>query len=116
MQSRHAGSWRKINRFDHLNHLAYLAAVKWDISSPKAGERVGVITRLKGYFSMIEVYRPYTLTREGAYPTRKNSVEVKYTFVNPNSENKAVEDILRQIIFEKLLAMLDSPYHSASEN
>ncbi|WP_255397009.1 hypothetical protein [Flavonifractor sp. An10] len=43
-------------------------------------------------------------------------MEVKYTFVNPNSENKAVEDILRQIIFEKLLAMLDSPYHSASEN
>lgn len=39
----------------------------------------------------------------------RKKIEVKYTFVNPNSETKKIEDILRQIIFEKLLSMINRP-------
>ncbi len=40
----------------------------------------------------------------------KHKVEVKYTFVNPNAENRAVEDVLRQIVLEKLLKLLDTSH------
>ncbi|MBD5161999.1 MAG: hypothetical protein HDT14_08325 [Oscillibacter sp.] len=43
----------------------------------------------------------------------KKKVEVRYTFVNPNTETKKFEDILRQIIFEKLLSMINQPCHAA---
>lgn len=43
----------------------------------------------------------------------KKKVEVRYTFVNPNAETKKFEDNLRQIIFEKLLSMINQPRHVA---
>jgi hypothetical protein len=59
------------------------------------------------YQGMMKVYCPYTLTREGARHTTNNKVEIKYTFVNPNVDNKKIEDTLRQIISEKLLSMIN---------
>ena len=83
-------------------------------SSQMAGEHDRSDKNLSSDHGMTKVYHPYTSTWEGVNFTAKSKVEVKYTFLNPNS-TREIEKLLRQIIFEKLLSMNLEPTHTVEE-
>ena len=39
--------------------------------------------------------------------TAKSKIEAKYVFIDPNTGNETVKDVLRQMIYQKLLSMTD---------